>query len=126
MHANTIRLGGGAIENAPGLRVTIHDDRHGWRHLELTKDKPVTTVVDFPSEKERIARHRSKSDRRLFPDGKTINIADDEMMRRRGIVAAVDECQVRSCESVRIFRTEKSIPEISNDAEFFCFSTVVM
>ena len=90
MHANTIRLGCGAIENDPGLRVIIHDDRHGWRRLELANDKPVTNAVDFPTEKERIARHRSKSDRHLFPDGKTINVADDEM-RRRGIEAAVDD-----------------------------------
>jgi hypothetical protein len=91
VHANTIRLGCGAIKSAPSIRVIIHDDRHGWGRLELTEDKPVTTVVDFPSEKERIARHRSKSDRHLFPDGKTINIADNEMVRRRGIVAAVDD-----------------------------------
>jgi hypothetical protein len=51
VHANTIRLGCGAIESAPSIRVIIHDDRHGWGPLELTNHKPVTTVVDFQTEK---------------------------------------------------------------------------
>jgi hypothetical protein len=59
VHANTIRLGCGAIKSAPSIRVIIHDDRHGWGRLELTEDKPVTNVVDFATEKERLGRYRN-------------------------------------------------------------------
>ena len=85
VHPYSLRLGVAA--QSAGLRVVMYDEKTGWRTINLQDEN---NVIDFASARESITRHRSKSFGYTFPNGKTIDVAEDEM-RRRGIEVAVDD-----------------------------------
>ena len=66
VHPYTLRLGVAA--QAAGLRVILHDDKTGWRTVNLQNED---NVIDFASARETITRHRAKNDSSLSPNGET-------------------------------------------------------